>query len=509
MAEPQAMLPARRMVLTLASMGAVLMQVLDSTIANVALPHMQAALSASQDSISWVLTSYIIASAIGTPLTGWLEARLGRRNLFAVSVGGFTIASALCGMSHSLAMIVVSRGLQGLFGAFLNPLSQSVMLDIYPPEKRAQAMSIWGMGVMIGPILGPIVGGWLTDSFNWRWIFYINLPVGIISGIVLWFLLDDAKSPLRRFDMLGFGLLALALASFQLMLDRGTQRDWFHSTEIIIETGIAFGGLWMFVIHTLTSRAPLLSRALFRDRNFVASNIILVLMVTIYMPGSVLISPMLQQLFGYSTAQAGMVMVPRGFGMMIGMLLAARVSSLVDLRGVIIIGFLLVGIGQWIMSGFEPAMNSQPVVVSGLINGLGIGAVMMPLNLLAYTTLPAELRTEAASFYSLSRSLSASVSISIMTALIAHNTQVSHADVSAHVTTLALPMLEGPQVQTIGALGGMAAALVDREVNRQALMIAYIDDFWLMMWVCVAALPFVFLLSNSRRKASAEDLAIE
>jgi DHA2 family multidrug resistance protein len=370
-------------------------------------------------------------------------------------------------------------------------------------------MSIWGMGVMIGPILGPIVGGWLTDSFNWRWIFYINLPVGIVSGIVLWFLLDDSKSPLRRFDMLGFGLLALALASFQLMLDRGTQRDWFHSTEIIIEAGIAFGGLWMFVIHTLTSRAPLLSRTLFRDRNFVASNIILVLMVTIYMPGSVLISPMLQQLFGYSTAQAGMVMMPRGLGMMVGMLLAARLSSRVDLRGVIIIGFILVGIGQWMMSGFEPAMNARPVVVSGLINGLGVGAVMMPLNLLAYTTLPAAMRTEAASFYSLSRSLSASVSISIMTALIAHNTQVSHSDVSAHVTTLALPMLEGPQVQTIGALGGMAAALVDREVNRQALMIAYLDDFWLMMWVCVAALPFVFLLHNSRRKATAEDLAVE
>jgi DHA2 family multidrug resistance protein len=497
------------MVLTLASMGAVLMQVLDSTIANVALPHMQAALSATQDSIAWVLTSYIIASAIGTPLTGWLEARLGRRNLFAVSVGGFTIASALCGASHSLAMMVVSRGLQGLFGAFLNPLSQSVMLDIYPAEKRAQAMSIWGMGVMIGPIMGPIIGGWLTDSFDWRWIFYINLPVGIVSGIVLWLMLDDGQSPRRRFDMLGFGLLALALASFQLMLDRGTQRDWFHSTEIIIEAGIAFGGLWMFVIHTLTSRAPLLSRVLFKDRNFVASNIILVLMVTIYMPGSVLISPMLQQLFGYSTAQAGMVMMPRGLGMMVGMLLAARLSSRVDLRGVIIIGFILVGIGQWIMSGFEPAMNARPVVVSGLINGLGVGAVMMPLNLLAYTTLPATLRTEAASFYSLSRSLSASVSISIMTALIAHNTQISHSDVSAHITTLALPMIEGPQVQTLGALGGMAAALVDREVNRQALMIAYLDDFWLMMWVCVAALPFVFLLHNSRRRPNIEDVVIE
>ncbi len=453
MAETQAMQPARRMVLTLASMGAVLMQVLDSTIANVALPHMQAALSASQDSISWVLTSYIIASAIGTPLTGWLEARLGRRNLFGVSVGGFTVASAMCGASHSLVMMVVSRGLQGLFGAFLNPLSQSVMLDIYPAEKRAQAMSIWGMGVMIGPILGPIIGGWLTDSFNWRWIFYINLPVGIVSGIVLWFLLDDSKSPLRRFDMLGFGLLALALASFQLMLDRGTQRDWFHSAEIIIEAGIAFGGLWMFVIHTLTSRTPLLSRTLFRDRNFVASNIILVLMVTIYMPGSVLISPMLQQLFGYSTAQAGMVMMPRGLGMMVGMLLAARLSSRLDLRGVIVIGFVLVGIGQWIMSGFDLAMNARPVVTSGLINGFGVGLVMMPLNLLAYTTLPPTLRTEAASFYSLSRSLSASVSISIMTALIAHNTQVSHSDVSAHVTTLALPMLEGPQVQTLGAIG--------------------------------------------------------
>ena len=509
MADSLAMPPVRRLVLTLASMGAVLMQVLDSTIANVALPHMQAALSASQDSIAWVLTSYIIASAIATPLTGWLEGRIGRRNLFGVSVGGFTVASAMCGASHSLVMMVASRGLQGMFGAFLNPLSQSVMLDIYPAEKRAQAMSIWGMGVMIGPIMGPIIGGWLTDSFNWRWIFYINLPFGIISAIVLWFLLDEGQSPRRHFDMRGFSMLAVTLASFQLMLDRGTQRDWFHSTEIIIEAGIALSGLWMFIVHTLTARSPLLSRTLFTDRNFVASNVILVLMVTIYMPGSVLISPMLQQLFGYSTAQAGMVMMPRGLGMTVGMLVAARLSSKVDLRGVIVAGFILVAIGQWIMSGFDLAMNSRPVVVSGLINGVGVGAVMMPLNLLAYTTLPPFLRTEAASLYSLSRSLSASVSISIMTALIAHNSQVSHSDVSAHVTTLALPMVEGQVVQTIGAFGGRIAAMVDAEVNRQALMIAYLDDFWLMMWVCVAAVPFVFLLRDSRRIPKIEDVVME
>jgi DHA2 family multidrug resistance protein len=212
--------------LSIAVMVATLMQVLDTTIANVALPHMQAALGASQDSVAWVLTSYIVTAAIATPVTGWLEARIGRRKLFTVAIVGFTLSSILCGISISLGMMVISRALQGMFGAFISPLSQAVMLDSYPPEKRAQAMMIWGMGVMVGPIMGPVLGGWLTDQFDWRWVFFINVPFGIACAVGLWLLMDERGLPKRRFDMIGFVLLAIALACFQIMLDRGTQENW-------------------------------------------------------------------------------------------------------------------------------------------------------------------------------------------------------------------------------------------------------------------------------------------
>jgi DHA2 family multidrug resistance protein len=497
--------PLRRLVLSLFVMSATLMQVLDTTIANVALPHMQAALNATQEQVAWVLTSYILASAIATPLTGALENRLGRRAVFTIAVGGFTIASAMCGAAPTLTAMVAARALQGLFGALLLPLSQAAMLDIYPVEKRATAITIWSMGSMIGPISGPVLGGIITESFNWRWIFYVNVPFGILCTAGLWLMLEPGKAPARKFDAFGYILLAISFAGLQLMLDRGTQKDWFDSTEIILEAAIATGAFWMFLIHTLTTSRPLIPRALFRDRNFMMGTGLTIFIVAVMYSSQALIAPMLQQLLNYSTKQAGMLMMPRGIGTMMSMLIAGRLLNRIDVRIMMLTGLTILGTAQYVMSGYDVVMDSYPIMLAGFLQGAGMGLVVVPLTMIAYATLPSAVRTDATAVFAIMRNLSASVAIAAMGALFAHNVQMIHAEVGTHVTAMSMPMLDGRLVEQLGHAGGMVAAMVDAEVNRQALMIAYIDNYWLMMWGAAAAMPFVLMLRP--RKAAKEEPA--
>jgi DHA2 family multidrug resistance protein len=492
------MTPQRRITLSLVVMTATLMQVLDTTIANVALPHMQAALGATLESIAWVLTSYILASAVTIPLTGWLESVMGRRALFTLCLGGFTAASALCGAAPTLMAMVAARAVQGVFGALLLPLSQAVMLDIYQPEKRAQAITIYSMGTMIGPISGPFIGGWLTDNFNWRWVFYVNVPFGIVATTLLWLLLDSGRTATRRFDMFGYALLATALASFQLLLDRGTIRDWFDSIEIVIEAGIAAAAFWMFVIHTLTARDPLIPRALFRDRNFTSASLLTVIIVGILYTSLALLAPMLQQLLNYDTEQTGALMIPRGVCTMAAMLIGGRLSAKIDPRIVMTLGMVVVVIAQIIMSGFDLMMDSTPILIAVGLQGLGLGLVVIPLTMLAYSTLPDTIRTDATAIFALVRSFSASVTIAIGGALVARNLQISHADLGAHVTAQTLPVLDQRIIEQLGRAGGTIAALVDAEINRQALMIAYLNDFRVMMWAALLVIPLLIAFRPTR-----------
>ena len=492
--------PLRRLVLSIFVMSATLMQVLDTTIANVALPHMQATLSATQEQVAWVLTSYILASAVATPLTGWLENRLGRRLVFTLAVGGFTVASAMCGAAPTLTAMVAARALQGLFGALLLPLSQAAMLDIYPVEKRAQAITIWSMGSMIGPISGPVLGGLITESFNWRWIFYVNVPFGIACTVALWLMLEPGKGPARKFDAFGYFMLALSFAAFQLMLDRGTQKDWFDSTEIIIEAAVAASAIWMFLIHSLTTSQPLIPRALYRDRNFMMGTGLTIFIVAVMYSSQALIAPMLQQLLNYSTKQAGMLMMPRGIGTMLSMLIAGRLLNKVDVRILMLTGLSILLSAQYVMTGYDVVMDSYPIMLAGFLQGAGMGLVVVPLTMVAYATLPSAVRTDATAVFAMVRNLSASVAIAAMGALFAHNAQMIHAEVSTHVTQMNMPILDGRLIQQLGHAGGMVAAMIDAEVNRQALMIAYIDDFWLMMWGAAAAMPFVLMLRPRKAK---------
>ena len=488
----------KRTLVTIVVMAATMIVILDTTIANVALPHMQASLSATPESVSWVLTSYILASAVALPVTGYMSDRFGRRTVFTGAIVGFTLASMVCGAAATLPLMVAARVAQGLCGACLAPMSQAIMYDINPPEKHVQAMTIWGMVIMVGPISGPVLGGWITDNFDWRWVFYINVPIGICAALGSWALLSDGNRMTRRFDLTGFLLLGLALSAMQLMLDRGVDQDWFTSTEIWIELGLAVSAGWMFVVHTVTGKDTLLPARLFADRNFVMAVMAIMVLGGILVAGAALVAPMLQRLLNYPVLRAGYLTAPRGVGTMIGMLLAGRISKYVDPRVLIISGMLLLVVSLWMMTGFELGMDDWPVITSGVVQGLGFGLVVLPMNLLALATLPTRLRTEAAAVYNLSRSIGGSIAISVMTTLIARNTQVSHADLGAHVSTTRAPFLTAGLLERLGFQGEGVMRVIDSEINRQAVMIAYVDDYWLMMWAAICVIPVALMLKGAR-----------
>lgn len=502
--------PRRRLALTIIVMAATLIQVLDSTIANVALPHMQASLGATSDTISWVLTSYIVASAVATPMTGWLEARISRRLLMALAIGGFTMASVFCGLATSIQMMVAARLTQGVFGAFISPLAQAVMLDIYPEKDHPKAMSIWAMGIMIGPIVGPVLGGILTDTYDWRWVFFINVPVGIFALAGVFALMPRDKLPRIPFDAVGFTMLALGLGAMQLVLDRGTQLDWLNSTEIIIEIAVAVSMLWMFIIHTITSPNPLIPIELFRDRNFLLANLFFLTTMGVFTAAAAILPPMLQNLFGYSSTDAGLLVMPRGIAMMLSMYMLGRIVGKVDPRILVGLGMVLVGCAQWKMTGFSLEMDERPVIITGLIQGFGAGFIIVPLNLMAFSTISTHVRTSGAAMWSLSRNIGGSIAISMFTALSAYNLQTNHSDLSSEIASARFPFLQGGLIERLGVSGGDALRLVDQEVNRQAMMISYLDNFWLMSILIFALLPVTFLLRPRKdRPGSSEPMMIE
>ena len=487
-----------RIVVTIAVMMAVLLQVLDTTIANVALPHMQASLSATQESINWVLTSYIVASAIALPISGWLADRIERKRLLLISVVGFTLTSVLCASAVSLAEMVFFRALQGVTGAFIVPLAQATLFDINPREKHGQAMALFGGGVMIGPILGPVLGGWLTDNYNWRWVFLVNLPVGVICTILLLRFMPRAAIHRRKFDIFGFALLAIALGALQMFLDRGEQKDWFESWEIIVELGVALGAAWMFVVHILTAKNPLFDRSMFADRNFSTGLVFMAVTGVLLLAGLALLPPLLQNLYGYSVLQSGFLTAPRGVGTLFSMLLAGRLVGRIDSRLLVGFGIALMGLSLWMMTGFALDQPSRPVIVSGVVQGLGLGLIFVPLQSLAFETLAPKMRTTAASLLNLSRNIGGSVGISVVSAQLVRMSQVAHADIASHVTANTIPTADPTLLQTIAPQGPVILSVINAEVTRQAIFIAYLDDFKLMMIVCLAVLPLLLLMKRGR-----------
>jgi MFS transporter, DHA2 family, multidrug resistance protein len=491
---------------TVSVMLASIMQALDNTIANVALPRIQGSLSATQDQMAWVLTSYIIAAAIMTPLSGWLAGQLGRRRVFLLSIVGFTVASMLCGLAQSLPEIVVARLLQGLCGAALVPMSQAVLLDINPPDKHARAMAIWMMGVIIGPVLGPALGGWLTENYNWRWVFYINVPFGVLAFFGI--LASMPETPIRKshFDFFGFLALSFMVGALQLTLDRGQLKDWFSSTEIWIEATVTGVALYLFVVHMLTTtKASFVSPALFKDRNFLAGTIMIFLVGAILFATLALLPPLLQELLNYPVVTTGLVTAPRGIGTLVAVVIVGRISGKVDIRLIIGGGFALTAFAMAAMTNFDLQMNAATVVWSGIAQGLGTGFVFVPLAAACFATLAPVLRSEGTAIFSLMRNIGSSVGISVVETLLTRNTQIMHSTLAEHVNRYS-PILRS---QLHGESPSLAMlARLNASVTRQAAMIAYDDNFKLMMVLSVAAIPFVLLLSKDSA-GSGEPLAVE
>ena len=499
-AADEPLLPVRNQPLLMVGiMAASLIQILDTTIANVAIPHMQSSLGATAESVTWVLTSYIIASAVAMPATGWLGDRIGARRLFIFSVAGFILASMMCGMAQNLGEMVLFRALQGITGAFIPPLSQSFMLDTSKPSRHPQVMAIWGLGIMIGPILGPILGGWLTESANWRWVFYVNLPVGLLALALLMAQLPHRDGKRRKFDLFGFLMLGIALSSLQLLLDRGSQLDWFQSGEIWLYAFLLGSSSWIAVVHFVTGREPLFETAIFADRNFVIALSFMLVIGVVMFANMALLPPMLQRLFGYGVIDTGIVLMPHGIGVMVSM----QLSSLLMRRGfdariIVGTGFAIAAYSQWMMAGWSLAADQWHFITTGLVQGLGLGLVFIPLNVMAFSTLPGHLRTDGSSLLNLLRSVGASVGISVTTVLLASNIQTAHADLGSHVTSATINAVDISTLDRFQPLGQTALSMIDLEINRQAAMIAYIDDFYLMMWLALAAIPLVLLMRKAK-----------
>ncbi len=501
MAEAEANAPikpvANRGAITACVILAVIMQALDTTIANVALPYIQGSVSASADQINWVLTSYIVAAAIMTPPSGFLARRFGRKRILSLAIGGFVVASILCGLSQSLVEIVVFRLLQGLFGAALVPLSQGILLDMYSLEERGSAMALFGISVMVGPVLGPVVGGWLTENISWRWVFYINLPIGLLAfaGISI-FVIETKREMLAKLDWLGFGTLSLGIAALQMFLDRGEQLDWFSSGEIIIEAVICFGAFYIFLVHTFTSKQPFLNPRMFLDRNFSVSVLFIFVVGITYLASLALMTPYLQTLMGYPVMTAGLVMGPRGLGTMSCMFLVGRLIGKVDTRWLLTLGLGLTAWAMYDMTGWTPSVSQWTIVYVGFIQGAGLGFLFVPLTTVAFSTLPAELRGEGTGFYNLSRNIGSSVGISVVTALISTNMQVNHADIASHITPFN-PAFSNPAIHhAFDPMMAAGRAALDSVINGQAIIIAYLDDFKLLMILSLLVMPMVFLLKK-------------
>jgi len=499
--------------LTVALMLGTVMQVLDTTIANVALPHMAASLGAAQNEITWVLTSYIVAAAIATPLTGWVSDRIGQKRLFLLSVIGFTIASALCGIATSLPEMVIFRILQGICGAFIAPLAQTILLNINPKERIGQAMAIYGMGIMVAPIIGPTLGGWLTESFEWRWVFLINLPVGVLAVTMLLLYMPETKINIRRFDFFGFGMLALGVGALQMLLDRGAENFWFESPETWIELGLVISGVWVFIVHSLTAEQPFIDLRIFKDRNFTLGSLFMFIVGITLFSGLALLPPLLQNLMGYPVIFSSVIMAPRGVATFMSMMIVGRLTGKVDARIMMLFGIGCMALSLYQMTGFNLQMDYWPVITTGMIQGFGMGFLFVPLSTMAFATIAPKFRADGTAMFSLVRNMGQGVGISLVTAVLSTMLQVNHSELAERLTATSQNVIN--QVPTLLTGNGTVVSQINGLVSQQAAMLSYLDDFWLMMLLSISAIPLILLLRGAKKPAatakpkSQEEIALE
>jgi DHA2 family multidrug resistance protein len=512
-AAPIAVPGLRRNMVTICAMTATIMQALDTTIANVALPYMQGTLSASQDQINWVLTSYIVAAAIMTAPVGWIANRFGRKRIFVICSGGFTIASVLCGLAQDINQMVLFRLLQGVFGAALVPLSQAVMLDSYALHERAKAMSIWGMGVMMGPIMGPSLGAWLTETYSWHWVFFVNLPFGVFTVLGLLVFMDETRTDRDlRFDWFGFAALAVGIGSMQVALDRGEQLGWMESNEIIAEIIVSIAGFYYFFAHSLTTTKPFIQFAIFKDRNFVSGCVFMAVMGLVLFSTMALSSPYLQNVIGYPIITAGLLLASRGCGTFVAMMLVGRMMRYIEARTLIISGLGLTCLSLFYMTGWTDQTGVPEIVTLSIIQGFGFGLVFVPLSTVAFLTLPNHLRTDGTSMLTLMRNVASSIGISVVIAQLTEGSRRVYAVLSQHIN----PFNNAMQMPNVRGMIDMSTdagrAMADVMVSLQAQIIAFSQDYQMVMLFTLCAIPLALMIGSSkaalRKQSAAPDHAV-
>jgi DHA2 family multidrug resistance protein len=509
-AAPVAVPGLRRNMVTICAMTATIMQALDTTIANVALPYMQGTLSASQDQINWVLTSYIVAAAIMTAPVGWVANRFGRKRIFIICSGGFTIASVLCGLAQDINQMVLFRLLQGVFGAALVPLSQAVMLDSYALHERAKAMAIWGMGVMMGPIMGPSLGAWLTETYSWHWVFFVNLPFGIFTVLGLLVFMDETKKDFSlRFDWFGFTALAVGIGSLQIALDRGEQLGWTESNEIIAEFIVSIAGFYYFFAHSLTTAKPFIQFALFKDRNFVSGCVFMAVMGLVLFSTMALSSPYLQNVIGYPIITAGLLLASRGCGTFVAMMLVGRMMRYIEARTLIIGGLSLTCLSLFYMTGWTDQTGVPEIVTLSIVQGFGFGLVFVPLSTVAFLTLPNHLRTDGTSMLTLMRNVASSIGISVVIAQLTEGSRRVYAVLSQHINPFNHAM-QMPDVRGMIDLGtDKGRAMADVMVSLQAQIIAFSQDYQMVMLFTLCAIPAAITIGSTKAALRKQSLAPE
>ncbi len=509
-AAPIAVPGLRRNMVTICAMTATIMQALDTTIANVALPYMQGTLSASQDQINWVLTSYIVAAAIMTAPVGWVANRFGRKRIFIICSGGFTIASVLCGLAQDINQMVLFRLLQGVFGAALVPLSQAVMLDSYALHERAKAMAIWGMGVMMGPIMGPSLGAWLTETYSWHWVFFVNLPFGIFTVLGLLVFMDETKKDFSlRFDWFGFTALAVGIGSLQIALDRGEQLGWTESNEIIAEFIVSIVGFYYFFAHSLTTDRPFIQFALFKDRNFVSGCVFMAVMGLVLFSTMALSSPYLQNVIGYPIITAGLLLASRGCGTFVAMMLVGRMMRYIEARTLIVGGLSLTCLSLFYMTGWTDQTGVPEIVTLSIVQGFGFGLVFVPLSTVAFLTLPNHLRTDGTSMLTLMRNVASSIGISVVIAQLTEGSRRVYAVLSQHINPFNSAM-QMPDVRGMIDLGtDKGRAMADVMVSLQAQIIAFSQDYQMVMLFTLCAIPLAIMIGSTKAALRKQSLAQE
>ena len=484
--------PVNNPTLLLASvMLSSLMVALDTTIANVALPHMQGSLAATHDQMGWVLTSYIVATAIFIPPTGFLAARLGRRRLMSLCVCGFLAASMLCGTATTLEEMVIYRFAQGACGAIISPLGQALVMDHFPAKKRPQILSLWAMAAMMGPVFGPTIGGYLTETFNWRWVFYLNIPICALAMFgILRTIPAGRSSTCARFDFFGFALLSVGIVALQLMLDRGQSLNWLASKEITVELFAAVLLLYLFAVHIGTAAKPFISPSLFKDRNLLTGSLMMMVVGGVLTGQLALLPGYLQQLMGIPVDTVGWLMAPRGAASVVSMALTAKLITRVDSRVLIIAGLLLLGGATFFMSQISLYVSQSTIITIVIFQGLGMGFVMAPLASLAFTTLPQPLRTDGAAIFTLIKNTGNSVGVSLVFTQIASMSQIVYSQLGEHITAFNSSLLPGAWRWNTTA----GAMVLNAELTRQATSVAYLNTYQMMAALTLALIPLCFML---------------